>query len=99
MATALEHQQQGEQFRVLDPANLPDTPSFPDPIKFGLGGFGGGLALGAGLTMLLEMRDTSVRSDKDLEALIHLPVLAVLPSLDELAKGKISVTVKGLAKT
>src|SRR6266852_9436658 len=29
MATDLQHQQEGEQFRVLDPASLPDKPSFP----------------------------------------------------------------------
>ena len=29
MATALEHRQQGEQFRVMDAPNLPDAPFFP----------------------------------------------------------------------
>jgi polysaccharide chain length determinant protein (PEP-CTERM system associated) len=81
MATDLERQQQSEQFRVLDPASYPDRPSFPDRTKFGLGGLAGGLALGVGLTLLLEMRDTSVRNDRDLESLLHLPVLAVVPTL------------------
>jgi uncharacterized protein involved in exopolysaccharide biosynthesis len=30
MATALEHRQQGEQFRVMDAPNLPDAPTFPN---------------------------------------------------------------------
>ena len=30
MATNLERRQEGEQFTVLDPANLPDRPSFPN---------------------------------------------------------------------
>ena len=81
MATDLERQKQSEQFRVLDPASYPDRPSFPDRTKFGLGGLAGGLALGVGLTLLLEMRDTSVRSDRDIESLLHLPVLAVVPTL------------------
>jgi polysaccharide chain length determinant protein (PEP-CTERM system associated) len=85
MASALQQQQQGEQFRVLDPASLPDKPSFPDPLKFGLGGFAGGFAFALGISFLLEVRDTSVRSDKDLEALIHLPVLAVVPTLAALS--------------
>ncbi len=38
----------GEQFRVLDPANLPDRPSFPNRPLFALGGFGAGLGLGVG---------------------------------------------------
>jgi uncharacterized protein involved in exopolysaccharide biosynthesis len=81
MASALEKNQESEQFRVLDPPRYPDRPSFPKQVNFLGGGFAGGLALGLGLTLLLEMRDTSVRTDKDLEALLHLPVLAVLPEL------------------
>jgi len=85
MATDLERQQQSEQFRVLDPASFPDRPSFPNRLTFALGGLGGGLALGLGLTLLLEMRDTSVRSDRDVESLLHLPILAVVPTLKPLS--------------
>jgi polysaccharide chain length determinant protein (PEP-CTERM system associated) len=85
MATDLEHQQQSEQFRILDPAKAPERPSFPDPLKFGLGGLAGGLALGIGLALLLEIRDTSVRSEKDIEVLLHLPVLAVVPTVKALS--------------
>jgi polysaccharide chain length determinant protein (PEP-CTERM system associated) len=81
MATDLERRQQGEQFQILDPANLPDNPSFPKKGIFALGGLGGGLALGLGLTLLLEMQDTSFRNEKDVEALLHLPVLAMVPKL------------------
>jgi polysaccharide chain length determinant protein (PEP-CTERM system associated) len=34
MATALEHRQQGEQFRVMDAPNLPDSPTFPNHLLF-----------------------------------------------------------------
>jgi uncharacterized protein involved in exopolysaccharide biosynthesis len=37
LATSLERQQQGAQFRVVDPPSLPDKPSFPDRFKFSLG--------------------------------------------------------------
>jgi uncharacterized protein involved in exopolysaccharide biosynthesis len=33
MATALEQRQQGEQFRVMDPPNLPDAPTFPNRLS------------------------------------------------------------------
>jgi polysaccharide chain length determinant protein (PEP-CTERM system associated) len=99
MGSDLQQQQQGEQFRVLDPASLPDKPSFPDPMKFGLGGFGGGVACALGLILLLEMRDTSVRSDKDVEALLHLPVLAVVPALASLSgKGKTGMPLEPVAQ-
>ena len=79
MAMNLEQSQQGEQFQVLDPANLPDQPSFPKKSIFTAGGFAFGLALGLGLTLLLEMQDTSMRSERDVEAALHLPVLAMIP--------------------
>jgi polysaccharide chain length determinant protein (PEP-CTERM system associated) len=85
MGLAIEVKQQGEQFRVLDPARYPDRPSFPKQVNFLGGGFAGGLMLGFGLTLLLEMRDTSVRTDKDVEALLHLPVLAMVPELKKTA--------------
>src|SRR5208283_168735 len=57
MATNLEHEQESEQFTVLDPANLPEEPSFPDPLKFKLAGFGGGFALGLALLGLIVYLD------------------------------------------
>jgi polysaccharide chain length determinant protein (PEP-CTERM system associated) len=88
MATRLEREQEGEQFTVLDPANLPDKPSFPDRLKFTLGGFGGGFALGLGLAALFEMRDTSLRTEQDVELVLHLPVLCVLPTVDPLSSNR-----------
>lgn len=85
MATRLEREQEGEQFTILDPANLPDKPSFPDRVKFTLSGFGGGFALGLGLAILFEMRDTSLRTERDVEMTLHLPVLCVLPTVDPLS--------------
>lgn len=82
MAQDLQREQAGEQFRVLDPANLPTKPSFPNPLRFALGGAGGGLGLGLGLAFLLEMRDTSLRSERDVEFALRLPVLAVVPSIE-----------------
>ena len=84
MATELEHQQEGEQFRVLDPANLPDKPSFPNRPMFAAGGLAGGLGLGLGLAFLLEMRDTSMRTERDVEFVLRLPVLAMVPEIGPL---------------
>ncbi len=85
MAQDLQREQAGEQFRVLDPANLPTKPSFPNVPLFTLGGAGGGLGLGLGLAFLLEMRDTSLRSERDVEFALRLPVLAVVPSIEPIS--------------
>ena len=81
MATDLEHRQQGEQFNVMDPANLPEEPTFPNRPLFALGGLGGGLGLGLALAWLMEMRDKTLRNDKDIEACLGLVTLARVPTL------------------
>lgn len=82
MSQTLTQQQQGEQFTLLDPANLPDQPSFPKPKLFAAGGLAGGLGLGLALAFLLEMQDTSMRNERDVEFVLRLPVLAMIPAVE-----------------
>jgi len=79
VSTELERRQQGEQFRVLDPPSLPQKPTFPNRRVFGFGGLVAGLGLGLSVALLLEARDTSLRTDRDVELLLKLPVLALIP--------------------
>ena len=79
MATDLERRQQGEQFRVIDPPSMPEKPTSPDRPMFAAGGLFGGLALGLGLAFLLEMRDKSLRNERDVEFFLELPTLALMP--------------------
>jgi polysaccharide chain length determinant protein (PEP-CTERM system associated) len=79
VSTELERRQQGEQFRVLDPPSLPQKPTFPNRPVFGLGGLMAGLGIGLSVALLLEARDTSLRTDRDVELLLKLPVLALIP--------------------
>jgi polysaccharide chain length determinant protein (PEP-CTERM system associated) len=88
MSGELNREQQGEQFVVLDPANLPDTPSFPNRPLFALGGLAGGLAVGLGLAFLFEMQDTSLRTERDVEISLRLPVLAMVPAIEPIASKK-----------
>src|SRR5580704_15220614 len=75
-----DHQtDQNDRFHVLDPANLPNEPSFPKMPVFAGGGFGAGLMLALGLSLLLELHDTSMRSEHDVEVILRLPVLAMIP--------------------
>ncbi len=83
MATDMERRQQGENFRVMDPANLPEKPSFPDRLLFTGGGAGAGLALGFGLALLMELRDKSLRTEQDIEFYLELPTLAQVPTVGE----------------
>src|SRR5256885_5571825 len=79
MQTDMELRQQGEQMRLLNPADLPQTPSFPNRLLFAGGGFGAGLILGLGLALWLELRDKSIRTEQDLVAVLGLPMLVSVP--------------------
>ena len=88
MQTDMERRQQGEQMRLLNPANLPDSPSFPVRWLFAAGGLGGGLALGMGLALWIELRDKAIRDEKDVEAVMELPTLVSVPWLGPELVGK-----------
>lgn len=79
MATDLELRQQGEQFRVMDQPNLPEEPTYPKRGLFVGMGVAAGLGLGLLLVGVLEYRDTSLRSERDIWAFTKLPTLAAIP--------------------
>jgi polysaccharide chain length determinant protein (PEP-CTERM system associated) len=78
MATDLERRQQGEQFRVMDEPNLPESPAFPKRPVFVGGGIALGLALGLLIVALLEYLDTAVRTERDIWAFTKLPTLGII---------------------
>ena len=82
MATDLAHQQEGEQFRVLDSPNLPMEPSSPKILNFAGGGFGGGIALGLAILYVLMAMDQTLHTERDVELFLKLPVLTSLPILE-----------------
>ena len=83
MASDLESRQQGEQFRLLDAANLPEAPFSPKRSVFLVAGLASGLILGLAIVLLLEFRDTSMRSERDVWAFLDLPVLSSISLSDQ----------------
>jgi uncharacterized protein involved in exopolysaccharide biosynthesis len=79
LTSKMDLQQQGERMFPLNPASLPEDPSFPVRWQFALGGLGAGLALGLGIALWLELRDQSIRTEADAEATLQLPLLVALP--------------------
>src|SRR3984885_12605829 len=79
MAMQAAQQQQGEQMALLNPADLPDSPIFPNLLFFAGGGLGAGLALGLGLAMWLEFREKCIRTEADAEVAVGLPMLVAVP--------------------
>jgi polysaccharide chain length determinant protein (PEP-CTERM system associated) len=77
----LERKQKGEQFRVIDPAQVPLKPVKPNVQKLLILIIGLGLGIGCGVAYLVEMLDSSYRSPDDAEKELGFPVLVCLPYL------------------
>ena len=86
LASNLEKRQQGEQFRVLDPANLPAKPFRPNRPLVAFLGSAVGLMLGLGWVAAGVLLDKSLRNERDVEFYLEAPVLALIPSLDSPAQ-------------
>ena len=84
ISESLEKRQKGEQFRVVDPANLPIKPVKPDPLRIFLGGFVAGLALAGGSIWWLDLRNAPFRRPEEVEAALECPTLATLPLMSGL---------------
>lgn len=81
MSSSLTKRQQGQQFSVLDPADLPQKPSFPKLPSFAGGGLIVGILVGLAIVLILEMQDKSLRDDRDIEFFLGTPTLALIPSI------------------
>ncbi len=79
VAENLERRQKGEQFRVIDPANLPHSPDEPDQLRIMLIGLAAGCALGFGSAFGLELLRRPFRRADEIEQQLGLHVLAAVP--------------------
>ncbi len=85
-AIDLERRQISEQFKILDPARVPERPISPNRDQINLAGGLGGLAVGLGLMLLLEYRDRTLRTETDVLDALALPVLALVPRMMSVAE-------------
>ena len=79
IAANLERRQIGEQFKLLDPARMPEKPFSPNRQMINMFGLFGGLVIGVAFIALLEYRDGSFRTDDEIAAVLKVNVLAVVP--------------------
>ncbi|MBK5294469.1 MAG: hypothetical protein JJE04_22660 [Acidobacteriia bacterium] len=82
VATDLENRKQGETLEVLDLPSLPESPTDPNrPLIIGIGAFIG-IMLGAGLVIGRELKDTSLKTLKDVRSYTQFNVLGSVPLLE-----------------
>ncbi len=79
-AEDMEKRQQGEQFRIVDYAEPPQTPVMPNPKRIALIFVALGLGTGAGIITMLEILDTTVKGVKQLEGWSgNIPCITAIP--------------------
>ena len=78
----LEAQRKGERFTLIEPPLVPEKPASPNRVAILVLGLVLALPAGVGSVFLLESMDSSVRNRSDLESLLSVPTLAVLPWIE-----------------
>jgi hypothetical protein len=79
LASSLEKQQGGQQFRLLEPPSLPEVPASPKRMKLGLAGAGGGLLAGVLLVFVSEFAQPTFRSTQEITRRLGAPLVIGLP--------------------
>jgi succinoglycan biosynthesis transport protein ExoP len=82
VSTQAELQDKAGTFKIVDPAVLPITPVSPNRIKIILLGIVGGLAGAAGLIVILDTFDDSIKNVDTIKSL-GIPVLAIVPHIQD----------------
>ncbi len=81
VAQGMEEEQLGENFKVVEPAFLPEEPARPNRLAIMLIGVVLGIGAAVGLASLREFSDTSVRDVRTLEEQTGIPVFALIPRI------------------
>ena len=83
IAVNMEKKQKGEQFRIIDPAKLPEKPISPNVAKLFAIFFIVGLGSGCAIIFIIDFMDLSFKSKEDLEAVAGTDVLITIPVLQQ----------------
>lgn len=83
IAKNLELRQKGEQFQILDPANIPESPVLPNPLKVYLLSTLLALMIGFGGAIGAEMMDTTLKDSKEFRSFNKLPILAGIAMIQD----------------
>ena len=78
---------EGTSAKVVDSAVVPTVPSSPSYTGNAMKGFVIGLVLSAGLIVILELLDITIRKEDDIAQACPHPVLAAVPDMEAQSKG------------
>ena len=75
----IEALSKGERISVIEQAVPPAEPNSPDRPKLAIAGMGGGILLGFGFILLLEVLNTSIRRPQDIMQKLEITPFGALP--------------------
>jgi succinoglycan biosynthesis transport protein ExoP len=85
---------------IIDPPEAPYDPYLPKPLLFVVLSGVIGLFLGVGTAFIVEYMDSSIKTTDDVERVVQLPSLGVVPlchnDLSKMSNDKVPVSIRGL---
>lgn len=81
IAADLEQRQKGENFRIMDPAVVPERPTGPNRVRLLLIGLVLALGASGAAVVLAENVDTSFRRVDEVRSKLPVPILAMIPRI------------------
>jgi polysaccharide chain length determinant protein (PEP-CTERM system associated) len=79
LATNLEKQQGGQQFRLVEPPSLPEVPTSPKRTRLSLMGLGGGLFAGLFMAFATDLARPKYHSTQEITRRLGAPLVIGLP--------------------
>ena len=83
---------------IVDYALTPDSPVGPNRARTIIAAFFLSIGLGVGMALFFEYLDDTVHSTEEVERLLHLPALAVIPSVGNAARRRVLSGTTALQK-
>jgi succinoglycan biosynthesis transport protein ExoP len=81
MAASVATDINNQSYSIIDEANLPARPAFPDRLQIVLMGLGAGLFLGLAAVAGREYLDPTLGSEHEASMVLNIPVLIAIPEI------------------
>jgi len=88
MFSDVEARQQAERFVLLDPAQPPEQPYAPNRVLIDSLGAVAGLVVALCLVVVLELLDSTVKTERELRARFKAPIFGEIPQLSTTSKSR-----------